>query len=278
MERGSRTGVIGDNGTGKTSFIKTVLGMVPPLDGSARLGQNVKVGYYRQGLDALTNEQTVLESLLEIKNMPFEEARSYLARFLFQGEDVFREVGVCSGGEKSRLALARLLITAPNLLVLDEPTTHFDIPSREALEQVLMGYSGTIVVVSHDRQLVSFLAESLLVVGDGAITPFPGTFDEWTEAHQEAESAAAAARGQERAKPAPRPQREKTDGPKRRNPAAPKVDMEQVIMDLEEELRKIESKLQEATQGQDLSEMTRLAEAYARVQAELDQRLDEWKE
>ena len=278
LERGSRTGVIGDNGTGKTTLIKTVLGMVPPLDGSVRLGQNVKVGYYSQGLDALVDEHTVLDSLLEIKSMPFEEARSYLARFLFQGEDVFREVGVCSGGEKSRLALARLLITQPNLLVLDEPTTHFDIPSREALEEVLKGYSGTILLVSHDRQLVSFLAEALLVVEDGTVTPFPGTFDEWSQAQQEAEAAAAAIRAQANAKPASRPQAAKSQGPKRQNPAAPIVDMEQVIMGLEENLRQLEDRLQEETQGQDLEEMTRLAERHARTQAELEQRLAEWKE
>ena len=282
LERGSRTAVIGDNGTGKTTFIRTVLGIAPPLDGWVRLGQNVKVGYYSQGLDALDDKHSVLDSLLEIKNMPFEDARSYLARFLFQGEDVFRSVGVCSGGEKSRLALARLLITEPNLLVLDEPTTHFDIPSREALEEVLKGYTGTIVLVSHDRHLVSFLAETLLVVGDGTITPFPGTFDEWTEAQQEAEAAAAAVRVQERAKPAPRPQPAKSpaksDDPKRRNPAAPVVDMEQIIVDLEEKLVQLEGQLQEATQGRDLEEMTRLAEGHARIQAELEQRLAEWEE
>ena len=137
LTRGSRTAVIGDNGTGKSTFIKTVLGLAPPLAGFVALGQGVKVGYYSQGLDTLVDEDTVLNSFLKIKNMPFEQARFYLARFLFQGDDVFKDVGACSGGEKSRLALARLLVTEPNLLVMDEPTTHFDIPSREALEQVL---------------------------------------------------------------------------------------------------------------------------------------------
>ena len=278
LARGSRTAVIGDNGTGKTTFIKTILGLVPPLEGSAALGLNVKLGYYTQGLDALVDEQTVLESFLEIKNMPFEEARSYLARFLFQGDDVFREVGACSGGEKSRLSLARLLITEPNLLVLDEPTTHFDIPSREALENVLMGYFGTILLVSHDRHLVSLLAETLLVTADGKITPFPGTFAEWTEAQQEAEAATAALRDQERTKPRTRPQPVRSKDPKRRNPAAPVIDMEQVIIDLEDGLKKIEDLLQEATLGQDLDEMTRLADEHARTQAELERRLEEWEE
>ncbi|MCI0830162.1 MAG: ABC-F family ATP-binding cassette domain-containing protein, partial [Chloroflexi bacterium] len=218
------------------------------------------------------------ESFLEIKNMPFEQARSYLARFLFQGDDVFREVGACSGGEKSRLALARLLVTEPNLLVLDEPTTHFDIPSREALEQVLLGYPGTILLVSHDRHLVSLLAESLLVAADGEVNVFPGTFEEWSQAQRESEAIAAAARVKEKAKPAPRPQPVRSQGPKRRNPAAPVVDMEQVIVELEDRLGNIAEKLQEATLGQDVDEMSRLAEEHVRTQAELERKLEAWEE
>ena len=277
LSRGSRTAVIGDNGTGKTTFIKTVLGDVPALDGSVVLGQSVKVGYYSQGLDALVDEQTVLESFLEIKNMPFEQARFYLARFLFQGDDVFREVGDCSGGEKSRLALARLLITEPNLLILDEPTTHFDIPSREALEQVLLSYPGTILLVSHDRHLVSLLAESLLVMADGKVTVFAGTFEEWSDAQRETEAVAASARLEEREKPARRPQAAKSTGPKYRNPAAPVIDMEQVIVDLEDRLKNIETQLQEATVSQDFKEMTRLGEEHTQTQSELEQRLEEWE-
>ena len=277
LPRGSRTAVIGDNGTGKTTFIKTVLGMVPPLEGSVALSQSVKVGYYSQGLDALVDDQTVLESFLEIKNMPFEQARFYLARFLFQGDDVFRTVGACSGGERSRLALARLLITEPNLLVLDEPTTHFDIPSREALEQVLLGYPGTILLVSHDRHLVSLLAESLLVMAGGMVDVFPGTFEEWSEAQRGSEAEAAASRSQERLKPALRPQPVKSQVPKRRNPAAPVVDMEQVIVDLEDRLKEIESQLQEATESQDFEVMTRLGDEHVQIQSELEQRLEEWE-
>ena len=277
LSRGSRTAVIGDNGTGKTTFIKTVLGDVPALNGSVALGQSVKVGYYSQVLDALVDEQTVLESFLEIKNMPFEQARFYLARFLFQGDDVFREVGDCSGGEKSRLALARLLITEPNLLILDEPTTHFDIPSREALEQVLLSYPGTILLVSHDRHLVSLLAESLLVMADGKVTVFAGTFEEWSDAQRETEAVAASARLEEREKPARRPQAAKSTGPKHRNPAAPVIDMEQVIVDLEDRLKNIETQLQEATVSQDFKEMTRLGEEHTQTQSELEQRLEEWE-
>lgn len=276
LARGSRTAVIGDNGTGKTTFIKTVLGMVPPLDGFVAVGQSVKVGYYSQGVDDLDDEQTVLESFLDIKNMPFEDARSYLARFLFQGEDVFREVGACSGGEKSRLALARLLITEPNLLVLDEPTTHFDIPSREALEQVLLSYTGTILLVSHDRHLVSLLAESLLVTANGEVDYFKGTFDEWSQAQRESEVQEATARVIERVKAAPRFQPVKATGPKRRNPAAPVIDMEQVIVDLEDKLKEIETQLQIATVNQDFEAMTRLGEEHISTQSRLEKSLEDW--
>jgi len=276
LARGSRTAVIGDNGTGKTTFIKTVLGMAPPLDGFVAVGQSVKVGYYSQGVDDLDGEQTVLESLLDIKNMPFEDARSYLARFLFQGEDVFREVGACSGGEKSRLALARLLITEPNLLVLDEPTTHFDIPSREALEQVLLIYTGTILLVSHDRHLVSLLAESLLVTANGEVDHFKGTFGEWSQAQREAEVQEATARVIERVKAAPRFQPVKATGPKRRNPAAPVIDMEQVIVDLEDKLKEIETQLQIATVNQDFEAMTRLGEEHISTQSRLEKSLEDW--
>ena len=240
------------------------------------MGQSVKVGYYSQGVDDLDDEQTVLESFLDIKNMPFEDARSYLARFLFQGEDVFREVGACSGGEKSRLALARLLITEPNLLVLDEPTTHFDIPSREALEQVLQSYTGTILLVSHDRHLVSLLAESLLVTANGEVDHFKGTFDEWSQAQREAEVQEATARVLERVKAAPRFQPVKATGPKRRNPAAPVIDMEQVIVDLEHKLKEIETQLQTATVNQDFEAMTRLGEEHISTQSRLEKSLEDW--
>jgi ATP-binding cassette subfamily F protein 3 len=277
LSRGSRIGLIGDNGTGKSTFIKTILGEVPPLDGFVALGQSVKVGYYSQGLDDLDEEQTVLESFLHIKNMPFEDARSYLARFLFQGQDVFRAVGACSGGEKSRLALARLLITEPNLLVLDEPTTHFDIPSREALEHVLMTYPGTILMVSHDRHLVALLAETLLVTGDGKVNVFNGTFAEWVAAQQDSETVAVIAREEATVKPVASPKSVAAPGAKRRNPAAPVVNMEKIITDLEEKLKDIETQLQEATIGQQFEDMTRLGEEHLQTQTELERKIEEWE-
>jgi len=159
---------------------------------------------------------------------------------------------------------------------MDEPTTHFDIPSREALEQVLLTYPGTILLVSHDRHLVSLLADSLLVMADGKADGFEGTFEEWSYSHKVAETEAAAARVKENLKPDMRLEPVKSQGPKRRNPAAPVIDFEQLIMDLEDRLKEIEALIQQATVNQDFEEMTRLGEEHVQMQARLEQSLDEW--
>ena len=268
LERGSRTAIIGANGTGKTTLLKTLLGLTHPLEGTATIGHNVKVGYYSQGLDGLPEESSVLDAFLQAKGMPPEEARSYLARFLFQGEDVFRRVYDCSGGERSRLALARLLVTQPNLLILDEPTTHLDIPSREALEQVLLEYDGTLLFVSHDRQLVSLLAQALWVVDQGKVIPFADTFEAWMQDTQEAVSQA------------PRPARPKPPRPTRvakKNPLASLEEhLVQVIDELEGRLVEIERRLEEASARQDVAVISRLGEEYDQTRSQLEQKLEEW--
>ena len=153
LERGAKAAIIGSNGAGKTTLLKTLLGVIPPIEGSVALGGNVVPCYYRQGQDDLREDLSVMDSLLDAKGMLPGEARAYLARFLLRGDDVFQPVRSLSGGQRGRLALARLLVMKPNLLVLDEPTNHLDIPSQEALEQVLLDYDGTLLLVSHDRQL-----------------------------------------------------------------------------------------------------------------------------
>ncbi|MCH8882443.1 MAG: ABC-F family ATP-binding cassette domain-containing protein, partial [SAR324 cluster bacterium] len=139
---------MGPNGIGKTTLVKTFLGESAPISGSVILGHNVKPGYYSQGSLELPEHMNVLEALMDANSVEVPEARSYLARFLFRGDDVFKSVADLSGGERSRLAIARLMINEPNVLILDEPTTHLDIPSREALEQVLLAYSGALLFVS----------------------------------------------------------------------------------------------------------------------------------
>jgi ATP-binding cassette subfamily F protein 3 len=269
LERGSRTALVGYNGAGKTTLLGTLLGLLPPVQGRVTLGHNVAVGYHRQGLDDLDLDSSVLDSLLDAKEMSFPEARSYLARFLFQGEDVFRQVESCSGGERSRLALARLLVTEPNLLILDEPTTHLDIPSREALEQVLLAYEGTLLFVSHDRRFTSLLAQELWVVGDGALHQFPGTFEEWMESDKESVEEASAPKKSKT--PRSRPSQVKK-GP---SPAADEH-MIRIIDGLETRLREIQSELEEASEQGNWEVLASIGQDYDRTKAELDEKLAQW--
>ncbi len=269
LERGSRVALVGPNGTGKTTLLATLLGLLPPVSGRITLGRNVAVGYHRQGLDDLDLDTSVLDSMLDAKEMSFGEARSYLARFLFQGEDVFRQVGDCSGGERSRLALARLLVHEPNLLILDEPTTHLDIPSREALEQVLLAYEGTLLFVSHDRQFASLLAQELWVVEDGELQQFLGTFEEWLESDKEKAEEPEAPK---KARPSrSRPKQEK----KSPSPAADEH-MIRIIDGLETRLLEIQLELEEASEQRDLELIASKGEEYDRTKMELDEKLAAW--
>ena len=269
LERGSRVALVGPNGTGKTTLLATLLGLLPPVSGRITLGRNVAVGYHRQGLDDLDLDTSVLDSMLDAKEMSFGEARSYLARFLFQGEDVFRQVGDCSGGERSRLALARLLVHEPNLLILDEPTTHLDIPSREALEQVLLAYEGPLLFVSHDRQFASLLAQELWVVEDGELQQLLGTFEEWLESDKEKAEEPAAPK---KARPSrSRPQQEK----KSPSPAADEH-MIRIIDGLETRLLEIQLELEEASEQRDLELIASKGEEYDRTKMELDEKLAAW--
>ena len=205
-QRGDRIGIVGPNGAGKTTLLRTIAGDLPPLDGVLRFGHAVQPGYLAQLRGAAIPGATVLEALLEAIPVTTGEARSFLARFLFRGDDVFKEVRTLSGGERSRLELALLGIMPSNLLLLDEPTNHLDIPAREAIEGFLTESPATILVVSHDRRLLETVCTSLWVVDDGLAVPFAGGWREWRAAVADGWTASAAAeRERARLQPSGRP-------------------------------------------------------------------------
>ncbi len=186
--RGDRIGLVGPNGAGKSTLLRTMAGQLPAIEGFVRVGRNVMPGYLSQLRDRSLGGSTVLDALLAAAGVTPGEARSYLARFLFRGDDVQKPVSELSGGERSRLELALLGVGATNLLLLDEPTNHLDIPAREALEAFLRGSEATLIVVSHDRRLLETVCQRLWVVQPGAagrpgiVVPFDGGYREWRTA------------------------------------------------------------------------------------------------
>ena len=181
-QRGDRIGIVGPNGAGKTTLLRTIAGDLPPLDGTLTFGNAVQIGYLAQLRGAAIPGTTVLDALLDTIPVTAGEARAYLARFLFRGDDAFKEVRSLSGGERSRLELALLGIQPSNLLLLDEPTNHLDIPAREAIEAFMRESSATLLVVSHDRRLLETVCDRLWVVGEGEAAAFDGGYKAWRAA------------------------------------------------------------------------------------------------
>ena len=271
LERGSRTGIIGENGKGKTTFLNTILGITPPITGSSSLGHNVRVGFQRQGSYDLPEDRSVIDAVLDIENLPPLEARKYLARFLFQGEDVFKPVPVLSGGERTRLALARLLLENPNFLILDEPTSHLDIGSREALEEVLQQFDGTLLFVSHDRALISLLANQLLIFEDGSVTLVKNNFAEWAEKRDEA-TLDTIGRGKPAVKTKKRKQQTKQSHGSDNQP----IDYAGKITSLESRLVRIEQALLRASQENDIDKTKKLGLLHAETSLEIEATWQAW--
>lgn len=177
LERLDCAALIGSNGSGKSTFLRTLIGEIPPLRGKLRFGAGLVTGYFAQGHEQLDLQKQVLEEVVAHKPMSIEDARNYLAQYLFRGDDVFKQVADLSGGERGRLALALLALDEANFLLLDEPTNHLDIPSQEVLQAVLEQFDGTIVLVSHDRYLVDRLATQIWELRDGRLQIFDGTYE-----------------------------------------------------------------------------------------------------
>lgn len=269
VERGARVAIMGPNGSGKTTLLRTISSEATPPEGKVRLGYNVQLAYYRQGTEHLDDTSTVLEELLASRNLPIPEARNLLARFLFRGDEIDKRVGMLSGGERSRIALAKLSVSGANLLLLDEPTNHLDIASREALEQVLTGYEGTVLFVSHDRRFIDALAGELWTVADGLLTAFHGNYSE----------SLAAARQQAVAEVAPSPAPAQTISERRRRPPVHELSrLEENVAGLETLLADVSTQLEAASARRDAAEVAKLGQIYVETEKALDQALHAWEE
>lgn len=180
LYRGDRLGIIGDNGTGKSTLVKTLMKQIQPLSGELLWGHNIEVAYFDQQLAQVDSNKTVLDEIWDTyPDLTQSEVRTLLGNFLFRAEDVFKTIKVLSGGEKVRLSLLKVMLSKSNCLVLDEPTNHLDILSKEALEEAIKQYEGTIIFVSHDRHFIDSVANKILLIKEDEVTLYPGTYSDY---------------------------------------------------------------------------------------------------
>lgn len=276
VERGQKIGVIGSNGTGKSTLLKTITGLIPPLSGDVRFGVKTRVGYFDQTIAATKSELSVLEDFrAEFPELNDGEIRKTLGGFLLSGDDVFKCVKDLSGGEKVRLALSKIFRRRPNFLILDEPTNHMDIIGKETLEKLLMDFSGTVIVVSHDRYLINRVAKSLIVFENGGVRYFDGTFDEYEEREKETAEEVAKERPEKTKKTGGERYVESKEEARRKH----RVEfLEKKITALEEELSRAQAKLDDETVNTDYKKVMAVEEEIKTIEEKLDPLITEWTE
>jgi len=270
--RGEKVGLMGPNGAGKSTFLRLLMGYDTPDQGTLRLGGNVTVAYYDQEMRQLNTQNTILDEVWQVE--PWKtigDIRAYLGRFLFSGDEVFQRVGTLSGGEKSRVALAKLMLSTANLLVLDEPTNHLDIPAREALEQALAAYPGTLFIVSHDRYFLNRIISRLLYLRDGTCASYPGNYADYqthlaAQASIQHQTKSLKKTSQTAPRQRPRPA-------KRRKPSA----IEQEIHHIEAELVAVQTAI-EAHNGTEWQRLMEFSTQQGTLAARLDSLMQEWEE
>ena len=275
LRRQERLGIIGPNGSGKTTFLRTIVGDLDPVEGGLTWGANVDVSYFDQELSGLDYGSTVIEEVaVAAPRATPGELRNYLARFLFTGDDIYKTVGTLSGGEKSRVALAKLIYSRANVLVLDEPTNHLDIPSREALERALTEYSGTIITVSHDRYFLDRIATEILHFEDRTATYHTGSYsDYYAIRHAKSQVTEEAP-----AKRRPSARNEKTrsnSGPRPRK--RPVQEIEKEIAALESELSELSDKLANPAQDWGPEQYSELDLRQNEITLRLSALYEEWE-
>jgi ATP-binding cassette, subfamily F, member 3 len=280
LVRGECAAIIGPNGAGKTTFLKTILEEIPTYSGEVILGASLKVGYFTQAHEELVATNNLMEEINSIApNLRQGEIRDYLAKFLFTGDDVYKQVTVLSGGERGRLALAKLALNGSNLLLLDEPTNHLDLPAQEVLQTVMGDYTGTILLVSHDRYLIDVLATQIWEVNPelAKLNVFQGSYSEYKASQQtELENKNPATVETQTYKAAPRVKQNPNRGVTNRE-----RNLQKRLQEVENEISILES--QSTTVSRQLEnpptdpgKVLHLGQEYVRLQNLLEERLEEW--
>ena len=279
--RGELAAILGPNGAGKTTFLKTLLDIIPAYEGIVKLGANLKIGYFAQAHENLHSQWTLMEEIeVASPGMLPADIRNYLARFLFTADDVFKQVEMLSGGERGRLAFACLALQGANLLLLDEPTNHLDLPSQEILESMLADYSGTILLVSHDRYLIDALATQVWEVQPEAkrLRVFKGSYSEYRSALQTETNQTNEPQPAQNEKP--REEHIQSDGKNRisTNEARKRLNH---LQNLEDEITELEEKLAVITRQFELgtldpSKAQKLSQEYLLIQKKMDEKLELW--
>jgi len=282
--RGDRVGLLGPNGAGKTTLIRTIIGKIAPISGHVYPGHNVRIGYYSQTHSGLNPDRTIVDEIRQISTLSEDAARSFLARFLFTGDDVFKPINTLSGGERSRVALAKLTLQGSNFLVLDEPTNHLDLQSRQFLEEILGEFQGTLLFVSHDRYFVDRLATKVWVIEDGVLIPYIGNYSEY-RTHK---------RPILLETPSPQVKSVETRvskitrsaGSSSRSGGKKSVKMKlRTVEDVERDIEKaearvgnLEEELAEAARNADAAQLTQLSSDYERARVRVEELLKEWEQ
>lgn len=276
INREDKMFLLGPNGCGKSTFLKILNKEVSQDSGIIKFGTNVKIGYFDQNIDKLSSDKTVLDEVWDMyKFMDQTEIRSALALFLFRGDDVFKKVSVLSGGERAKIALLKIMLSKPNFLILDEPTNHLDINSREVLEEALLNYDGTLLVVSHDRYFINKLSNKIVhLTHDGAVS-IDGNYDTYLEFKENNQKPVEKEKKETTKVNTYKLQKEQQALERKRNSRISKIEKE--IEEKENEISEIQNLLELPETSADYEKLLELTDKFDSLKNELDELYSEWE-
>ena len=276
IKKGEKVFLLGPNGCGKTTLLKILIGEYDMTEGSCKIGANIHIGYYDQAQESLHMDKTVIDEVWdEYPKMTQTEIRNALAVFLFRGEDVFKEIQALSGGERARVELVKLMLKSVNLLIMDEPTNHLDIYSREALENALSDYDGTLLMVSHDRYFINKLADRVLYLTPNGIENYIGGYDDYLAARK---SGAAVKNVKKETGGAADYREQKHAEAEKRKILNRYARVEDEITAKEDEAARLTKELENPEIAMDYIKAGEITEKIAAVNAETDALMEEWEQ